>query len=190
MNFRIFVAIFCWFTAISLYCRNPNLTVKKTGKIKKKMFFCRMFQQLHNGSGYIPEMEQIISQLERGTLVTKFSWRVKSEIKKLAIRRETRELIWTRSTTSTSSSTSKPTFEGCWNKKKSIFWPTFSILGTIDLAEIKEVRVGKNSRDFDKWPDDTKLKETKCFVVFYGSEFKLRSLSIAGRSCYFRVVFY
>lgn len=51
----------------------------------------------------------------------------------------------------------------------------------IDLAEIKEVRVGKNSRDFDKWPDDTKLKETKCFVVFYGSEFKLRSLSIAGR---------
>jgi len=78
-----------------------------------------MFQQLHNGSGYIPEMEQIISQLERGTLVTKFSWRVKSEMKKLAIRRETRELIWTRSTTGTSSNTSKPTFEGnTWLNQK------------------------------------------------------------------------
>lgn len=54
--------------------------------------------------------------------------------------------------------------------------------GTIDLLEIKEVRLGKNSRDFEKWPDEAKLKETKkCFVIFYGSEFKLRVLSIAGK---------
>ncbi|KAL1501701.1 hypothetical protein ABEB36_006983 [Hypothenemus hampei] len=120
-----------------------------------------MFKNLQNGAGYIPEMEQVISQLERGTLVTKFSWRKKPESKTLAIRRETRQLIWTRPT----SSTSKPNFEG-----------------TVDLAEIKEVRVGKNSRDFEKWPDEAKLKETKCFVIFYGSEFKLRSLSIAALS--------
>lgn len=61
-----------------------------------------MFQQLHNGTGYIPEMEQVISQLERGTLVTKFSWRKKPESKTLSIRRETRQLMWTRPTTSTS----------------------------------------------------------------------------------------
>ncbi|XP_050292853.1 1-phosphatidylinositol 4,5-bisphosphate phosphodiesterase gamma-1 isoform X2 [Anthonomus grandis grandis] len=123
-----------------------------------------MFQQLQlsNGTGYIPEMEQIISLLERGTLVTKFSWRKKPESKTLAIRRETRQLIWTRPTTSTC----KPNYEG-----------------TIDLAEIKEVRLGKNSKDFEKWPDEAKLKESKkCFVVFYGSEFKLRVLSITALS--------
>ncbi|XP_066257802.1 1-phosphatidylinositol 4,5-bisphosphate phosphodiesterase gamma-1 [Euwallacea similis] len=121
-----------------------------------------MFQQLHSGSGYIPEMEQVISQLERGTLVTKFSWRKRPESKTLAIRRETRQLIWTRPM---SNSTSKASFEG-----------------TVDLSEIKEVRVGKASRDFEKWPEEAKLKETKCFVVFYGLEFKLRSLSIAALS--------
>ncbi|XP_019759127.2 1-phosphatidylinositol 4,5-bisphosphate phosphodiesterase gamma-1 [Dendroctonus ponderosae] len=121
-----------------------------------------MFPQLQNGTGYIPEMEQIISQLERGTLVTKFSWRKRPESKTLAIRRDTRQIIWTRPTTSSS----KPSYEG-----------------TIDLLEIKEVRLGKNSRDFEKWPDEAKLKETKkCFVIFYGSEFKLRVLSIAALS--------
>ncbi|CAG9767976.1 unnamed protein product [Ceutorhynchus assimilis] len=120
-----------------------------------------MFPQLPNGLGYIPEMEQIISQLERGTLVTKFSWRKKPESKTLCIRRETRQLMWTRPTSS-----SKPNYEG-----------------TIDLSEIKEVRLGKNSKDFEKWPDEAKLKETKkCFVIFYGSEFKLRVLSIAALS--------
>ncbi|KAF7269728.1 hypothetical protein GWI33_017246 [Rhynchophorus ferrugineus] len=122
----------------------------------------KMFQQLHNGAGYIPEMEQIISQLERGTLVTKFSWRKKPESKTLAIRRETRQLIWTR----TSTNISRTSYEG-----------------TIDLAEIKEVRLGKNSKDFEKWPDEARSKDVKkCFVIFYGTEFKLRVLSIAALS--------
>ncbi|XP_030750382.1 1-phosphatidylinositol 4,5-bisphosphate phosphodiesterase gamma-1 isoform X2 [Sitophilus oryzae] len=121
-----------------------------------------MFQQLHNGAGYIPEMEQIISQLERGTLVTKFLFRKRPESKTLAIRRETRQLIWTRTT----SNISRSNFEG-----------------TIDLTEIKEVRLGKNSKDFEKWPDEARSKEAKkCFVVFYGNEFKLRVLSIAALS--------
>lgn len=111
------------------------------------------------GAGYIPEMEQIISQLERGTLVTKFSWRKKSERKTLAIRRETREVVWSRA-----ASGPKPTFDGA-----------------INLREVKEIRLGKNSKDFDKWPDESKKVDMmKCFVIFYGSEFKLRALSIAG----------
>ena len=51
-------------------------------------------------NGIIPEMEQIISQLERGTLVTKFFPRKRPEKKTLMIRRETRQIVWARSTTS------------------------------------------------------------------------------------------
>jgi phosphatidylinositol phospholipase C gamma-1 len=51
----------------------------------------------------------------------------------------------------------------------------------VDLREVKEIRVGKNSKDFEKWPDDSKRMENmKCFVIFYGLEFRLKTLSIAG----------
>jgi phosphatidylinositol phospholipase C gamma-1 len=52
----------------------------------------------------------------------------------------------------------------------------------VDLREVKEIRVGKNSKDFERWPDDAKRMENlKCFVVFYGLEFRLKTLSIAGK---------
>lgn len=113
----------------------------------------------HTGTGYIPEMEQTISQLERGTLVTKFSWRKKAEQKMLRIRRETRQIIWT--------------------KPKA--GPKSPPDGAVELREIKEIRLGKTSKDFEKWPDDTvRIDAMKCFVILYGSEFQLRVLSIAG----------
>lgn len=52
-----------------------------------------------NMNGIIPEMEQIISQLERGTVVTKFFSRKRPEKKTLMIRRETRQIVWSRSAT-------------------------------------------------------------------------------------------
>jgi phosphatidylinositol phospholipase C gamma-1 len=45
---------------------------------------------------FITEMEQIISQLERGTVVTKFYPRKRPERKTLMIRRETRQVVWAR----------------------------------------------------------------------------------------------
>lgn len=113
-----------------------------------------------SGLGYISEMEHIVSQLERGTLVTKYSWRKKAERKTLAIRRETKQIIWT----------TRPTT------------PTkLTVDGAVNIGEIKELRQGKNSKDFEKWPEDAKKYESsKCFVVLYGNEFKLRVLSIAG----------
>lgn len=48
-------------------------------------------------NGIIPEMEQIISQLERGTIVTTFFKRL--EKKTLMIRRETRQIVWSQSAT-------------------------------------------------------------------------------------------
>lgn len=109
--------------------------------------------------GYIPEMEQIISQLERGTLVTKFFPRKRPERKTLMLRRETRQILWTRPSTS-----QRTSYEGA-----------------VEIREIKEIRLGKNSKDFEKWPEDSKKMEyNKCLIIFYGSEFKLRTLSIAG----------
>ncbi|XP_018565095.1 1-phosphatidylinositol 4,5-bisphosphate phosphodiesterase gamma-1-like [Anoplophora glabripennis] len=112
-------------------------------------------------SGYIPEMEKIINHLERGTLVVKFSWRKRAEHKILAIRRDTRQIIWTRSVT-----VDKPIYDGA-----------------VDWDEIKEIRLGKLSQVFEKWSEDAKdFENSQCFVVFYGSEFNLRVLNIAATS--------
>ncbi|CAB0038593.1 unnamed protein product [Trichogramma brassicae] len=47
----------------------------------------------------IPEVEQTVGQLERGTVVTKFFSKRKPEKKTLMIRRETRQIVWTRTGT-------------------------------------------------------------------------------------------
>ncbi|XP_058803649.1 1-phosphatidylinositol 4,5-bisphosphate phosphodiesterase gamma-1 [Phymastichus coffea] len=110
-------------------------------------------------NGIIPEMEQIISQLERGTLVTRFFLRKRPEKKTLMIRRETRQIVWARTPTS------RP-FDG-----------------SVDIREIKEVRIGKNSKDFEKWPEDAKKTDhLRGFVVYYGQEFRLKTLSISALS--------
>jgi len=55
-------------------------------------------------------------------------------------------------------------------------------LFVVDLREVKEIRVGKNSKDFERWPDDSKRYDSnRCFIVFFGMEFRLRTLSIAGK---------
>lgn len=107
----------------------------------------------------MPEVEKIISHLERGTPVTKFSFKRRTERKTLAIRRETRQIIWTHSIVTT-----RHVYEGA-----------------VDWAEIKEIRLGKISKDFETWYEDARdFENSQCFVVFYGSEFNLRFLSIAG----------
>ena len=65
----------------------------------------------------------------------------------------------------------------CW--LKSLFFHFFPAC----LREVKEVRQGKNSRDFDKWPEDSKKADGRiCFIVFYGSDFKLKTLSVVGKT--------
>ena len=52
---------------------------------------------------------------------------------------------------------------------------------TVDLRDVKEVRPGKISKDFDKWPDELKkVDQQTCFVIFYGKEFRLKTVSVAG----------
>lgn len=55
--------------------------------------------------------------------------------------------------------------------------------GSLEIRDVHEVRAGKNSKDFDKWSDDNKRADSQsCFVVLYGQEFKLRTLSIVAYS--------
>lgn len=52
----------------------------------------------------------------------------------------------------------------------------------MEIREIKEVRIGKQSKDFEKWPEDAKrIENLRCFVIYYGSEFRLKTLSISGK---------
>lgn len=51
----------------------------------------------------------------------------------------------------------------------------------MEIREVKEIRIGKQSKDFEKWPEDAKrIENLRCFVVYYGSEFRLKTLSISG----------
>ncbi|XP_043937724.1 1-phosphatidylinositol 4,5-bisphosphate phosphodiesterase gamma-2 isoform X2 [Protopterus annectens] len=53
------------------------------------------------------------------------------------------------------------------------------IEGVLDLKEIKELRPGKNAKDFDRFPKEKgKAKEECCFTIFYGSQFVLNTLSL------------
>lgn len=117
-----------------------------------------MFEPHSLGAG-ISAMDRIICILERGTLINKFFSRKKPENKYLILRRETRQLLW-----SSVSQESRSSYEGC-----------------MELREIREIRTGKQSKEFDKWPEEARRVDVKCcFVVYYGSEFKLKSFSVAG----------
>ncbi|XP_026718143.1 1-phosphatidylinositol 4,5-bisphosphate phosphodiesterase gamma-1 [Athene cunicularia] len=54
----------------------------------------------------------------------------------------------------------------------------------VDIREIKEIRPGKNSRDFDRYQEDPCFRpdHSHCFVVLYGTEFRLKTLSLQATS--------
>ncbi|XP_022122315.2 1-phosphatidylinositol 4,5-bisphosphate phosphodiesterase gamma-1 isoform X2 [Pieris rapae] len=109
----------------------------------------------------IHEADQLISYIERGSNVFKFFPRKRPERRTLLVRRETHQVIWVRS-----GSTQRHAYDGA-----------------LDIRDIKEVRIGKSSKDFERWPEETKrLENSKCFTIYYGSEFKLRSASFSAQT--------
>ncbi|XP_055537680.1 1-phosphatidylinositol 4,5-bisphosphate phosphodiesterase gamma-1 isoform X2 [Wyeomyia smithii] len=107
------------------------------------------------------EMEQIICSLERGTLIQKFYPRRKPDMKTLMLQRETHQVTW-----SPPGQSNRADFEGAF-----------------ELREVKEIRIGRGSKDFEKWTEEAKkVEHRKCFIIFYGNEFKLRSLSVVALS--------
>uniref|UniRef100_A0A8D2P2E6 1-phosphatidylinositol 4,5-bisphosphate phosphodiesterase gamma n=1 Tax=Zosterops lateralis melanops TaxID=1220523 RepID=A0A8D2P2E6_ZOSLA len=103
------------------------------------------------------DMGRILRCLEMGTVLTLF-YQKKSqrpERRTFQVKLETRQIIWSRTPE--------------------------KVEGDIDIREIKEIRLGKNSRDFERYPEDArKLDFTMCFIILYGMDFRLRTLSVAG----------
>ncbi|XP_076340209.1 small wing phospholipase C gamma 1 isoform X2 [Tachypleus tridentatus] len=115
---------------------------------------------LANVSSCLPEIEQIIRKLEQGTSLMKFYPKGRPERRMFCIRLETREIIWTRPI-------------GGRN----------IVEGRVDLRELKEVRIGKSSKMFERWPEDArKYDHNHCFVVLYGTTFRLKTLSCVAMS--------
>uniref|UniRef100_A0A4W5MEK1 Phosphoinositide phospholipase C n=1 Tax=Hucho hucho TaxID=62062 RepID=A0A4W5MEK1_9TELE len=53
--------------------------------------------------------------------------------------------------------------------------------GVLDLFEIREIRPGRNSKDFERFRDGKdKHDENTCFTIFYGSQFVLNTISLGA----------
>ncbi|XP_078254584.1 LOW QUALITY PROTEIN: 1-phosphatidylinositol 4,5-bisphosphate phosphodiesterase gamma-1-like [Rhinoraja longicauda] len=103
------------------------------------------------------EMGRVSHCLELGTIMTLFHQKKsqRPERKTFQVKLETRQITWTRTSEKTE--------------------------GEIDIREIKEIRIGKNSRDFDRYPDEArKMDNGLCFVILYGMEFRLKTLSLSA----------
>ena len=110
-------------------------------------------------SAFLSERELAIGHLERGSIITKYYMKKKPEKRMLAVRRETMLVVWFKA------SVMRNTFEGA-----------------VDIREIKEVRKTRHSREFDKTLENSKSLSDKLFVIFYGSDFNLKTLSVMAIS--------
>lgn len=102
-------------------------------------------------------MDFVVKRLENGAVFTRFSTKSRPEKRHFTIKKETRQLVW---------KDGREDIEAC-----------------IDFRDIKDVRSGANTKLFERWPDEAKkANESQCFVIWYGSTFRLKSLSCVGMS--------
>ncbi|KAM8893117.1 1-phosphatidylinositol 4,5-bisphosphate phosphodiesterase gamma-2 [Spinachia spinachia] len=93
--------------------------------------------------------------MEMGVVMTVF--RQKAQRLTVQVIMETRQVAWTRTADRTD--------------------------GVLDLFEIREVRPGRNSKDFERFKDGKdKHEDNSCFTIFYGSLFVLNTLSLGADS--------
>ncbi|ETE72293.1 1-phosphatidylinositol-4,5-bisphosphate phosphodiesterase gamma-1, partial [Ophiophagus hannah] len=106
------------------------------------------------------EVGHLCRSLEVGTVMTLFYSKKsqRPERKTFQVKLETRQIIWSRGSD--------------------------KIEGAIDIREIQEIRQGKNSRDFDRYQEDScfRPEPSHCFVILYGMEFRLKTLSLQATS--------
>jgi len=114
-------------------------------------------------------MDHLLHQLDQGSVLTKLFSKGKPEKRSFHLRRETQQLIWILPVSGRT-----------------------QLEGAIDLRVVKEVRIGKGGKLFDKWSDDVrKVDPRQCFVILYGSTFRLKTVSCCGTSlsCFPSIIF-
>lgn len=102
----------------------------------------------------LPEYEksQIKRALELGTVMTVFNARKSTpERRTVQMIMETRQVAWSKTAD--------------------------KIEGFLDIMEIKEIRPGKNSKDFER-AKAVRHKAECCFTILYGTQFVLSTLSL------------
>ncbi|XP_033696950.1 1-phosphatidylinositol 4,5-bisphosphate phosphodiesterase gamma-1 isoform X1 [Delphinus delphis] len=106
------------------------------------------------------EVLHLCRSLEVGTVMTLFYSKKsqRPERKTFQVKLETRQITWSRGAD--------------------------KIEGSIDIREIKEIRPGRTSRDFDRYQEDPAFRpdQSHCFVILYGMEFRLKTLSLQATS--------
>uniref|UniRef100_A0A8C1YCZ9 Phosphoinositide phospholipase C n=1 Tax=Cyprinus carpio TaxID=7962 RepID=A0A8C1YCZ9_CYPCA len=107
------------------------------------------------------EVNNLYRDLELGTVLTLFYSKKsqRPERRTFQVKLETRQIIWTRGTD--------------------------KIEGEIDIREIKEIRMGQKSRDFERYVEDSTARpeQAHCFVILYGTEFRLKAISCKDLKC-------
>lgn len=106
------------------------------------------------------EVAHLCRSLELGTVMALFYTKKsqRPEKKTFQVKLETRQVTWSRGSD--------------------------KLEGAIDIREIKEIRQGKNSRDFDRYQEDPSFRPDPvyCFVILYGTDFRLKTLSLQAMS--------
>lgn len=93
--------------------------------------------------------------LELGTVLTRFYARKRPEKRSYEVEFESRQVLWRRQAGRTE--------------------------GAISIKSIKEIRKGTNFKHFERWPDEVKkIDSDLAFIIFYGSEFRLKSMSVVA----------
>ncbi|GIY17350.1 hypothetical protein CDAR_1423 [Caerostris darwini] len=101
------------------------------------------------------ENEQIYRKLEKGFDLLKIYLKRKPERCTFCVKLETRQILFLKHVAGRS-----------------------ILESAVDLREVKEVRMGKNSKAFERWPDETrKYQNNECFHILYGNSFTLKSVS-------------
>jgi hypothetical protein len=100
---------------------------------------------------------ETIRKLENGLIFNKLEFKGKSERRKFYIQLDLRRIEWVSGR---------------------------ELEGSINLRDIKEVRIAKNFKTFEnKWSEDTKkCSVDQFFAIFYGKIFRLKVLTCFGES--------
>ncbi|GIY17349.1 1-phosphatidylinositol 4,5-bisphosphate phosphodiesterase gamma-1 [Caerostris darwini] len=105
------------------------------------------------------ENEQIYRKLEKGFDLLKIYLKRKPERCTFCVKLETRQILFLKHVAGRS-----------------------ILESAVDLREVKEVRMGKNSKAFERWPDETrKYQNNECFHILYGNSFTLKSVSCVAK---------
>ncbi|XP_043923269.1 1-phosphatidylinositol 4,5-bisphosphate phosphodiesterase gamma-1-like [Protopterus annectens] len=103
------------------------------------------------------DIGRFLRSLEEGVVMAVFYQKKSQRLERrtFQVKMDTRQIIWSRSPD--------------------------KIEGEIDIREVKEIRPGKNSREFERFTEDArKMDTTLCFISLYGSDFRLKTLSVAA----------